>query len=109
MVTGQHEQLVTVHQTPGGDTFAVVINADARAKVTRSADGSAVTIVLSLPGRPDLMPCSLIFSEFSGEQVFGTGLMSLPSPPEPGQDAAESDSDDPTDSGPGTWFTGGDV
>jgi hypothetical protein len=60
--------VVTVHQLPSGEPFAVVINATAIARTSVSADGSAVTVSLRLEGR---MPCAVIFPDEVAAQAFG--------------------------------------
>lgn len=65
---------VAVHRLPDGDPFAIVINSDARARVSASADGSAVTIVLQQHGR---IPCSLIFPDSVAMQVFGAEFIAI--------------------------------
>jgi hypothetical protein len=65
---------VTVHALPSGEPFAVLINESARARTSVSADGSAVTITLRLPG---LMPCSVIFPEFVAVQAFGPNFAEM--------------------------------
>jgi hypothetical protein len=66
--------LVTVHALPSGEPFAVVINDSAKARTSVSADGSAVTVTLRLPG---LMPCSVIFPEFVAVEAFGPEFVQL--------------------------------
>jgi hypothetical protein len=68
------EPVVTVHQLPNGEPFAVVINDSAQARTSVSADGSALTITLRLPG---LMPCSMIFPEFVAVQAFGPEFLGM--------------------------------
>jgi hypothetical protein len=60
--------LVTVHALPSGEPFAVVVNQIASARMSMSADGSAVTVTLRHPG---VMPCSVIYPEFVAVQAFG--------------------------------------
>jgi hypothetical protein len=78
MVTGlaleRLPSLVTVHALPNGEPFAVVINEIAKARTSVSADGSAVTVTLRLPG---VMPCSVIFPEFVAAQAFGPDFVTM--------------------------------
>jgi hypothetical protein len=66
--------LVTVHALPSGEPFAVVIGDSAKARMSVSADGSAVTVTLRLPG---VMPCSVIFPEFVAVQAFGPDFVEM--------------------------------
>jgi hypothetical protein len=111
MVTGHNDvgRVVTIHQTPGGDPFTVVINSDARATIVVSPDGSAVTISLRLPGQRELMPCSLILPELVAAQVFGPDFATTLRSGANGTDRAASEGDGPVGDGPGAWFTGGGV